>query len=225
MTDFVDKHAAELQRLRDAMGEFRSNLPTLVGDAVERAHVAAELDEILAQPATARVVTITMDDHGLILGLDDGTTERAHYIESIRSVITYGVPEIIVRPHYGAPASLVIGEAERVHADMTGDTLPLTLAFGSDEIELIRALPQRDLPTPHPIPEPVAAHVLAHFAPGEGYRPGSFFATLIVLMARADPRNLDRLAVAFPDYARAVRLAKDTPGGMTELRTIAGGTP
>lgn len=65
-----------------------------------------------------------------------------------------------------------------------------------------------------------AAHVLHHFGEG-GFPPGAFTRTLIHAMTMADPANLAALALGFPGYAAAVRLAKDDFGGVVRLRQIA----
>lgn len=63
----------------------------------------------------------------------------------------------------------------------------------------------------------VAGHVLAHYAAG-GIQAGTFTSELIAVMDRADPDNLMRLALAFPAYALAVSMAKNTPDGINELQ-------
>jgi len=74
-------------------------------------------------------------------------------------------------------------------------------------------------PEERPVPPHVAAHVLHHFG-DEGYPAGSFITDLIALMARADPGNLARLRLAFPDYGSAVWLAQHTDDGMAILREV-----
>lgn len=67
-----------------------------------------------------------------------------------------------------------------------------------------------------------AAHVLAHYGEG-GYRPGDFTRSLIETITRADPSNMYRLGILYPGYVAAVRLARDTIGGIDLLRVIAAG--
>lgn len=69
------------------------------------------------------------------------------------------------------------------------------------------------------ITEEVAAHVLFHFR-GEGYPPGSFTEALLLAFARADSQNFMKLAMAFPDYGEAMRLAKEELDGIDKLRAI-----
>ena len=48
-------------------------------------------------------------------------------------------------------------------------------------------------------------HVMYVVSGGEkGYRPGSFYETLIEAMLRADRHNLERLRLGFPEYVEAV---------------------
>lgn len=69
-----------------------------------------------------------------------------------------------------------------------------------------------------------AAHVLYHYN-GTGYSGGSFTRALIAVMARADADHLARLSLAFPGYAYAVALARNTPRGSDVLASILRGTP
>lgn len=69
------------------------------------------------------------------------------------------------------------------------------------------------------IPREVAAHVLHAFS-GSGYPAGEFFRAVIVALTLADPANAVRLSLAYPDYALAVRLAKEHPAGMDILTAI-----
>ena len=69
------------------------------------------------------------------------------------------------------------------------------------------------------IPPEVASQVLYHFD-GTGYAAGGFFRQLINAAATADPDNRSRLGLGFPDYVRAVVLAKETPGGIEALKLI-----
>lgn len=68
-----------------------------------------------------------------------------------------------------------------------------------------------------PIPPDVAAHVLFPFA-GIGYRAGSFTNALIEALVKADLGNLARLSLAFPEYAKAVDMAKNDPNGIALLK-------
>jgi hypothetical protein len=75
--------------------------------------------------------------------------------------------------------------------------------------------------TPMPIPFEVANHVLFHANRG-GYPAGSFTTKLLDAWNLADPGNNARLTVAFPEYGAALALL-GKPGGVDELRRIAGG--
>ncbi|WNM68736.1 hypothetical protein SEA_SOOS_6 [Gordonia phage Soos] len=80
---------------------------------------------------------------------------------------------------------------------------------------------------PKPAPEvvvskDVAAHVLFPFE-GIGYRAGSFTQALIEALIRADHDNRRRMGLAFPEYAEAVRLAKEEWGGIDKLKRIMRG--
>jgi hypothetical protein len=75
-------------------------------------------------------------------------------------------------------------------------------------------------PEERPFAPHIAAHVLYQFGDELGYPAGGFTRDLIQLMTRADSTNLARLTNAFPDYGMAVRLAKNTDGGMALLREI-----
>lgn len=74
---------------------------------------------------------------------------------------------------------------------------------------------------PHGVTREVASHVLHHYGAG-GYPPGHFTHLLVMAAASADPTNLQRLALGFPEYVAAVRLARDVDGGIDVLRSIAG---
>ncbi|MEU0940365.1 hypothetical protein [Embleya sp. NPDC005971] len=67
-----------------------------------------------------------------------------------------------------------------------------------------------------------AAHVVWYFAP-PGRRPGAFTAQLIQLIDMAGHENGRRLALAFPGYSEAVRIAKNDPRGVRRLNRIAFG--
>lgn len=72
------------------------------------------------------------------------------------------------------------------------------------------------------IPAEVAAHVLSHFGRG-GYPAGDWAESLITLIDRADMTNRARLLGAFPEYGRAVLLAKYDEEGIFTLQRIAQG--
>ena len=89
--------------------------------------------------------------------------------------------------------------------------------------DLYRTALDVELRTPE-ITAEVANHVLAHFGEG-GYKPGSFYQDLILLIARADPTRRRRLALAEPAYVLAVGLAQDSADGVATLQAIAAGEP
>lgn len=66
----------------------------------------------------------------------------------------------------------------------------------------------------------VASHVLHHYGEG-GYEAGSFTRQLIATVAAADPINMARLGLGFPEYVAAVRLANNFTEGIAILRAIA----
>jgi len=69
--------------------------------------------------------------------------------------------------------------------------------------------------------EEVARHVLWHRGDFQnGYQPGQFTTTLMVLWDRADSFNKARLAIAFPLMAHAISLGKS--GGDELLKSWAG---
>ncbi|WP_051844058.1 hypothetical protein [Streptomyces sp. NRRL S-813] len=72
------------------------------------------------------------------------------------------------------------------------------------------------------IPAEVAAHVLSHFGRG-GYPAGDWTETLITLIDRADMANRAKLLSAFPEYGRAILLAKYDEEGIATLQRIAQG--
>ncbi len=71
------------------------------------------------------------------------------------------------------------------------------------------------------IPSEVAAHVLWHENQG-GYPAGSFTTKLLAAWANADYENAARLAAGWPEYAAALNML-GTPGGVKQLRALAGG--
>ncbi|UAK38362.1 hypothetical protein K8O93_00750 [Gordonia bronchialis] len=52
-------------------------------------------------------------------------------------------------------------------------------------------------------------------------RPGGFYEQLIVTMCKADPTNLSRLYLAFPEVAQCVSMAKYAVDGLERLREWA----
>lgn len=72
-----------------------------------------------------------------------------------------------------------------------------------------------------PTSRELAWYVLRQFGDPNWPRPGSFYESLVETVARADPTNQARLAVAFPELVRLVALAQNEPGGMVELRLMA----
>ena len=56
-----------------------------------------------------------------------------------------------------------------------------------------------------------------------GREPGSFHASLIETLCRADPDNLHRAMYAFPAMTMVVRCYKQMPDGVELLRVIAAG--
>ncbi|MFE5368115.1 hypothetical protein [Streptomyces mirabilis] len=73
------------------------------------------------------------------------------------------------------------------------------------------------------IPPDVAAHVLFHYGREGGYQAGSFTTDLLAAMGKADPTNLDRLALGFPAYVAAVTAIQYDPNGVAHLQRIAAG--
>lgn len=73
------------------------------------------------------------------------------------------------------------------------------------------------------IPPDVAAHVLSHYGHEGGYQAGSFTTALLTAMGTADPVNLFRLSVGFPEYAAAVTAIQYDPGGVEHLQRIVRG--
>jgi hypothetical protein len=67
----------------------------------------------------------------------------------------------------------------------------------------------------------LAWYVLRQFGDENWPRPGSFYESLVDTVARADPTNQARLAIAYPELVAFVRKAQDDLGGMIELRLVA----
>lgn len=76
----------------------------------------------------------------------------------------------------------------------------------------------------HTITQANAIHVLAVLGHG-GSDPGGFMTKLIEAALAADQHNLERLARGFEGVVSAVRLYKEVPGGLEQLRGIADPTP
>lgn len=68
-----------------------------------------------------------------------------------------------------------------------------------------------------------AAHVLWHYGHDGGYQAGSFTEQLLTAMGMADPTNLHRLALGFPDYVAAVHAIQYDPDGVANLQKIVRG--
>jgi hypothetical protein len=73
------------------------------------------------------------------------------------------------------------------------------------------------------IPPDVAAHVLFHYGQEGGYQAGGFTTDLLSAMGKADPTNLDRLALGFPAYVAAITAVQYDPNGVAHLQDIAAG--
>ena len=69
----------------------------------------------------------------------------------------------------------------------------------------------------------LAWYVLRQFGDERWPRPGSFYESLVDTVARADPGNMARLAIAYPELVEFVRKAQNDPAGMTVLGEIAEG--
>lgn len=75
--------------------------------------------------------------------------------------------------------------------------------------------------TAHITPD-IARQVLWYYGDRKlGFEPGGFTHKLIGAAAHADSFNISKLALAFPEIAEAVNLAKNFPEGMDQLREIA----
>ncbi|MGH3905187.1 MAG: hypothetical protein ACRDTE_13510 [Pseudonocardiaceae bacterium] len=127
------------------------------------------------------------------------------------------------------PASDRLTDALAELVDLLGEPQaaedPVTLAV----VRELLGSPQTAPPGPVPPPATTAgrvvtAHeaaiVLHHYGLGGGYPGSGFTAGLVALMASADWENLGRLALGFPGYATAVRLAG---AGEARLRDAAAG--
>lgn len=77
-------------------------------------------------------------------------------------------------------------------------------------------------PNPAQITPDVAAHVLFWSGNPGGYPPGSFTQNLLAAWNYADPRNHDRLAAGFPEYATAIDLLHAS-GGVAVLQAVVKG--
>ncbi|MFI9344988.1 hypothetical protein ACIG0D_27535 [Streptomyces sp. NPDC052773] len=78
-------------------------------------------------------------------------------------------------------------------------------------------------PSSPSIPADVAAHVLFHYGLDGGYQAGSFTTHILNAMGTADPANLDRLALGFPEYVAAVTAIQYDPAGAERLQRIVRG--
>jgi len=72
-----------------------------------------------------------------------------------------------------------------------------------------------------PTQRELAWYVLRQFGEENWPRPGSFYESLVETVARADPTNQARLAMAYPQLVGLVRKAQNEFGGMIELRLMA----
>lgn len=86
-------------------------------------------------------------------------------------------------------------------------------------LTLLPSQPSPRLPDESFLTREIAAHVVYAYT-GNGYPAGSFFRHLIAALVSADPANHRRLALAYPGYAYAVHLARDTHGGISYLTAI-----
>lgn len=122
-------------------------------------------------------------------------------------------------------AALEIGEDVLILED-TPDDLGNVAVYVDRTRGTVRAhescltlIPSQPAPRLHPstfITREVAAHVLYVFN-GTGYRAGSFISAIIDAANRADPGHLRLLALGFPGYAEAVRIAQMDPNGLEWL--------
>ncbi len=69
-----------------------------------------------------------------------------------------------------------------------------------------------------------AQHVLWAFGCAGGTHGGSFIEALIRAIQRADSHNADRLAIVYPGYVSAIRIAETSETGVTTLQSIAATT-
>lgn len=65
-----------------------------------------------------------------------------------------------------------------------------------------------------------AAHVLNYYDSSKGWKPGSFATALIHAFTKADQENTARLAMGFPGYYEAMRLARYERYGLDILESI-----
>ena len=70
-------------------------------------------------------------------------------------------------------------------------------------------------------PRELAWYVLRQFGDLRWPRPGSFYESLVDTTARADPTNMARLALGFPELVRMVAQAQNDEDGMAALVVIA----
>lgn len=73
---------------------------------------------------------------------------------------------------------------------------------------------------PH-LPLDVVQHTLWHFGDTNlGIQPGHFVERLLILASAADPENLERLRVGWPEYVTAWEAVARKPWGLDWLRGI-----
>ena len=65
-----------------------------------------------------------------------------------------------------------------------------------------------------------AAYVLHYYDPRKGWQGGSFATALIHAFTKADAENTMRLAMGFPGYYEAMRLARYERYGLDTLESI-----
>lgn len=96
------------------------------------------------------------------------------------------------------------------------DHYPELVAEAAKMLDAITA----EQPAPE-ISADAAAHVLFQERLG-GWPPSTFPTKLLDAWTSADTANAERLALAFPEYAAAIALVRSGPGGIEQLRAIAG---
>lgn len=67
----------------------------------------------------------------------------------------------------------------------------------------------------------LAQYVLGHFGYANGPKPGSFYESLIVTIAKADPSNRARLSQGFPMLVDMMTAAQDSPDGVNRLHAAS----
>lgn len=89
-------------------------------------------------------------------------------------------------------------------------------------LTLLPSQPSPCLPADAFLTREIAAHVLYAYT-GRGYAAGSFTRQLIAAIVAADPGNRARLALAFPGYVEAVRIASEVDRGTDYLAALMRG--